>query len=197
MATVIGVTAEKAEAIEAELITGASRQGTSLVFTKANGTVIQIPNAFPRVVDSYPVGSIYMSVSADNPSTYMGGGTWQRWGKGRVPVGLDEAQAEFDSVEETGGAKTVALTLAEMPAHDHGGLTGTLPPPSNRYFRSNPTFVGLATGGATATIFGNPAEYEAETMSNPHNHTIPSSGSGQAHNNLQPYITCYMWKRTA
>lgn len=52
----------------------------------------------------YPVGSIYMSVNSANPSTLFGG-TWVSWGSGRVPVGVDATQTEFDVVEETGGEK--------------------------------------------------------------------------------------------
>ena len=53
----------------------------------------------------YPVGSIYMSVNSTNPGTLFGG-TWAAWGAGRVPVGFDSSQSEFDTVEETGGSKT-------------------------------------------------------------------------------------------
>ena len=66
----------------------------------------------------YPVGSIYMSVNSTNPSTLFGG-TWVRWGNGRVPVGISESETEFSSSEKTGGSKTVALSVANMPQHDH------------------------------------------------------------------------------
>lgn len=39
--------------------------------------------------------------------------------KGRVSVGLDGAQTEFDALGETGGSKTHTLTAAEMPSHTH------------------------------------------------------------------------------
>ena len=66
----------------------------------------------------YPVGSIYMSVNATNPSAYFGG-TWVAWGAGRVPVGINTADGNFNTVEKTGGAATVTLTTAQMPAHTH------------------------------------------------------------------------------
>ena len=66
----------------------------------------------------YPVGSIYMSVNATNPSTYFGG-TWVAWGAGRVPVGINTSDSNFNTVEKTGGAATVTLTTAQMPAHTH------------------------------------------------------------------------------
>ena len=69
----------------------------------------------------YPVGTIYMSVSNTNPSTLFGG-TWEAWGSGKVPVGVDSNDTDFDTVEETGGTKSVTLTSAQsgVPAHAHG-----------------------------------------------------------------------------
>ncbi len=124
----------------------------------------------------YPVGCIYMSAVATNPKTLFGIGTWVEWGKGRVPVGVDTAQVEFNTVEKTGGSKTHVLTVNEMPAHNH--------PIS--FNHSATAFGGYALAGsteygATATVDG----------------FINNRGGGAAHNNLQPYITCYMWKRTA
>lgn len=67
----------------------------------------------------YPVGSIYMSVNSTNPQNLFGG-TWVAWGTGRVPVGIDTSQTEFNAVEKTGGEKTHKLKVSEMPSHDHG-----------------------------------------------------------------------------
>lgn len=120
----------------------------------------------------HPVGSIYMSVSSANPGTVMGG-TWVAWGSGRVPVGVDVGQTEFDTVEETGGEKTHTLTAGEIPAHTHS------------IFRSG----SFAAGGYGGFAQSNTASTEAQNTS--------STGGGGAHNNLPPYITCYMWKRTA
>jgi len=53
----------------------------------------------------YPVGSIYMSVNSTNPSV-MFGGTWESWGSGKVPVGVNTEETEFNTVEKTGGEKT-------------------------------------------------------------------------------------------
>ena len=69
----------------------------------------------------YPIGSIYMSVNNINPGTLFGG-TWEAWGSGKVPVGVDSNDSDFDTVEETGGTKSVTLTSAQsgVPAHAHG-----------------------------------------------------------------------------
>jgi microcystin-dependent protein len=67
----------------------------------------------------WPVGSIYISASgAFDPNTHFGG-TWEAFGAGRVPVGQDAEQGEFDTLEEVGGEKTHVLTTAEMPSHTH------------------------------------------------------------------------------
>jgi hypothetical protein len=118
----------------------------------------------------WPVGSVYTSVSATSPSTLFGG-NWEAFGAGRVMVGLDATDTDFDTVEETGGAKTHALTIAEMPAHSH------------TYTLENPSGTG-STGSATG----------ASSFSTPNTSTV---GSGAAHNNVQPYITVYMFKRIA
>lgn len=125
------------------------------------------------IVDKiYPIGSIYMSVNNTNPSDLFGG-TWVAWGNGRVPVGVDANDTDFDTVEETGGEKTHTLTVAEMPAHTH-----TVYGRVDRYQGSG-------------TVFREPTEEN----SGRNNVDTSATGSGAAHNNLQPYITCYMWKR--
>jgi hypothetical protein len=85
------------------------------------------------VQDAYPVGSIYISTNSTNPATSLGFGTWSAFGAGRVPVGFDSGQTEFDTDEETGGAKTVAAA-------------GT---------NSAPTFTGAALGTHTHAFTGN------------------------------------------
>lgn len=129
---------------------------------------------------AHPVGDIKMCATNVNPGTYLGG-TWVAWGSGRVPVGVDAAQTEFDAPEETGGAKTVTLTEAQMPSHTHEvpirftprAYTWTITPGGTGGFLSNDG----APGNDTAIVTG--------------------AGGNAPHTNLQPYITCYMFKRTA
>lgn len=126
-------------------------------------------------LDAYPVGAVYISVVSTSPATLFGG-TWAAFGAGRVLVGIDAGQTEFDTVEETGGAKTHTLTSGEMPSHTH----------------SVGWFAG-STGSATQVITG---VDDATGVAN-RSTTSGATGSGGAHNNLQPYIVCYFWKRTA
>ncbi len=122
-----------------------------------------------------------MSTVNTSPAASLGG-TWVAWGSGRVPVGVDTGQTEFDSVEKTGGAKTHTLTTAEMPSHTH--RVGA--------YRSGveASGYGLAGGGA----FGDRAWVSATSAARL---STEATGGDGAHNNLQPYITCYMFKRTA
>ena len=241
----------------------------------------------------YPVGSIYMSVNATNPSDLFGG-TWERWGSGRTPVGVDVNDSDFASSELTGGEKVHVLTSDELashahsiPAHAHGlnshthsvgahahGLnshTHSVPAHAhglNSHTHSIPALSGTAaSNGAHTHKYGfidnnggsgtarngtaNVTDYSqyATSSAGAHTHSVTTTantsgaasgstanntafnsggasgntanssaltsgaasgntanstavdsgatGSGTAHNNLQPYITCYMWKRTA
>jgi len=119
----------------------------------------------------YPVGSIYFNAAvATNPGTLLGFGTWAAYGGGRVMVGV-HSSGTFDGLNETGGAETHTMSVAEMPSHTHSiapGITGD--------------------GGATGSV-GVRVTHSANNTG--------STGGGGAHNNIQPYITVYMWKRTA
>ena len=120
----------------------------------------------------YPVGSVYINASVStNPDTLLGFGTWAAFGAGRVLVGLDADDVDFDTVEETGGAKTHTLTVDEMPSHTHT-YNGNFSSASLQFGNPQDDF----GGGANST---------------------GATGGGQPHNNLQPYIVVYMWKRTA
>lgn len=123
-----------------------------------------------------PVGHIRFETTNTNPADYLGFGTWELWGAGRVPVGVNANETEFNSVEKTGGEKTHTLSINEIPNHNHneGG---------------NVTYVGGGIAGTSARVTGDGDSYRVLEFQ--------SRGGSQAHNNLQPYITCYMWKRTA
>jgi hypothetical protein len=124
---------------------------------------------------AWPVGSVFISVLSTNPATLLGFGTWAAFAAGRVLVGLDAGQAEFDTLLETGGAKTHTLTTNEMPAHTHtqsvnsatnGGSSGYTPDTST----NTSTTSGYSTG---------------------------STGGGAAFSVMNPYVVVSFWERTA
>ena len=140
----------------------------------------------------HPVGSIYINATnSTNPGTLLGFGTWVAFGAGRVPVGFDSTNTLFDSAEETGGSANAIVV-----SHTHTGTTSTIGDhqhgvPGN-YIGSGITSNGGYLGGADTTT-------TSTTAAGSHNHTFTtdSSGSSGTNANYQPYITVYMWKRTA
>jgi hypothetical protein len=122
----------------------------------------------------YPVGSIYFSTGGTNPATLFGFGTWEQYSKGRVLVGAgsgtdSRGEAKSFSVGGTGGEYNHQLTVAEMPSHSH-----VLPIGNN-----NGSAVDKSLGGGGSGMSTNPA------------------GGDGAHNNLQPYIAVYIWRRVS
>jgi|APGre2960657404_1045060.scaffolds.fasta_scaffold03411_4 hypothetical protein len=136
----------------------------------------------------YPVGSIYINASvATNPGTLLGFGTWTAFGAGRVMVGFNAGNALFDTAEETGGSADASVVshthtaTVTDPGHVHG-IGGSVAVPTNA---AQAYFPG---SGAT------PQSASAVTGISVSNSTEGSSGTNA---NYQPYITVYMWKRTA
>ena len=145
----------------------------------------------------YPVGSVYTNASVStNPATLLGFGTWTAFGAGRVMVGFDSGNALFDAAEETGGnadAITVshthtATTTSTDSGHSHGSTVGS-------GFISNGGSEQLA--GGNNLNFGRPSTTATATASISSTTTVASAGSSGTNANYQPYITVYMWKRTA
>ena len=127
----------------------------------------------------YPVGSIYTSIVSTSPGTHFGG-TWVSFGQGRVMVGHDDAaDPDTDFVAPSGdgssvllgGAKTHTLSVDEIPSHTHG------------FTLENARGTGAEGSEDGASSFS--------TVN------TDATGGGGAHNNLQPYVVVYMWKRTA
>ena len=164
-------TAEASKAVT----TDANKDITGVRNLTCSGTITIGSNTATTLQAVYPVGSIYINAAVStNPATLLGFGTWVAFGAGRVMVGIDSSDTDFDTAQETGGSKTVTLTTAQLPSHTH-----------------------------TATLMGN-GEDETQDLPAAGDSTNPSrtmttsaTGSGQAHDNVQPYIVVYMWRRTA
>ena len=131
----------------------------------------------------YPEGSIYATTKTDfnpNASFY---GTWVEYAAGKVLVGYDENDTDFDTVNSAthSGAKTHQLTEAELPSHNHSYTVKT--------GRSYGSSTGNADNGVVQGSDG--VQFDSETQ------TTANTGSNTAHNNLQPYIVVKYWRRTA
>lgn len=152
----------------------------------ASNDVFQLGNnAFLTAQGAYPVGSIYLSVNDTDPATLFGG-TWERISQGRFLIGAGAnvanttdywgsypAGKENFPAGEMGGEVEHTLTVDEMPSHTH----------SERLEWSNTKAWGL-----TGTGEGANAVVDQGT-------TTEATGGGKAHNNMPPYLVCYMWKR--
>ena len=139
----------------------------------------------------YPVGSIYITTNNQNPSEYIGG-KWESYGEGRTIVGAgtgtdeNNVQKVFE-INQTGGEYQHTLTVNEMPSHNHlfgyrnGNSSGFY------YSRENGQYINywLGNGNTDNTQQG---QTDGKV-------TIDYTGGNQAHNNIQPYIVTYMWKR--
>ena len=129
------------------------------------------------------VGQVIMSTTLSTAAAVAAvyGGTWEAWGQGRVPVGVDPNDSDFNAPNKTGGAKTVTLQESQLPKHRH-------PVDNNQ------------SGGT----YDMTDKYELYVSNN--NATLRTdhwcrftglAGGGEAHQNMPPYRTLYMWKRTA
>lgn len=151
----------------------------------------------------HPIGKIFFTDDPRNPAEYYPGTTWVAWGSGRVPVGVDVNDSDFNAPNKTSGAKSHSytpagtvnghvLTVNELPSHTHNvnyqhmRMTGGMSPYIVAQFDSGSSNVGLDDFEVTSQSTGNNAA-----------HTHPFTGTASTQSHIQPSITCYMWKRTA
>lgn len=166
--------------------------------TIKNGAISSINMLASAVLSSiYPVGSVYTNATnSTNPGTLLGFGTWVAFGEGRVPVGK-ASSGTFGTIGATGGAETVTLTANQsgLRQHDHG-----IYDPGHYHQQNVATTGGAGTGiSGTSNIVGNTGSTQ-DTSTYGTGITINNQGpwnAAEAHNNLQPYVVVYMWRRTA
>ena len=200
------------EFLDTEIAVNAQTLYSQNLRDKLRTDVLTISTQIPALTDSqlstiahniglamYPIGSIYMSIDNVNPSLKFGG-TWEQI-KDKFLLSAGDTYA----AGTTGGASTVTLTTNQIPAHTHGSktLTGSV-----TYHGNNGGVIdrtsGIITGNSRIASYyadinslqkSGAASYPQLTITATHTHD--SVGSGQAHNNMPPYLAVYIWKRTA
>jgi hypothetical protein len=169
---------------------------TAATQTFGNNTTAVATTAFVQAALQavHPVGSIYINATnSTNPGTLLGFGTWTAFGAGRVPVGFNAADPLFDAAEETGGSKDAIVVSHTHTINDSGhthttstrqqyGGSGDINNPDQWGFDVNNTNFGTRVAATSSSVTGI---------------SVNSTGSSGTNANLQPYITVYMWKRTA
>lgn len=147
-----------------------------------------------RLLDIYPVGSIYMSVASTSPASLFGG-TWERIAQGRMLLGMGAIEENHNSywgtvtpaevnpayAGEMGGEAWHTLTVNELPAHTH---TATVYGISSGNYTANAARLVYKDNTTTAWIS------EGLSWAN-------STGGNQPHSNMPPYLAVYMWKRVS
>ena len=155
--------------IKSGTTTAATFSGANVTFagtvSDSNGNLAQ---------SAYPVGAVFIAVVSTNPSSLLGFGTWSAFGTGRMLIGIDSSDSDFNTVEETGGSKTHTIAQTNLPDI-------TLQTTESVKIEESPANKGSSSGSGAAY---NKAD-------------VPLGGDGTAINHMPPFIAVYMWKRTA
>jgi hypothetical protein len=183
--------------------------GTPFAPTASPGTATtQIATTAFVIQSLYPVGSVYINATnSANPSTLFGFGTWVAFGAGRVPVGFNASDPLFDSAEETGGSKDAVVvehthtgTTSDPGAIVSGSVNATVASSGGAFNSPSGAFSVSGLDGDCLANSGAASAHRTLSISggaHTHTFTTASTGSSGTNANLQPYITVYMWKRTA
>lgn len=143
----------------------------------------------------YEVGDLYLTTNSENPSVRFGG-TWELYGPGRGLVCVDSADAILNASKKTGGSTN------PLSSHQHYGEAWTNPGGNhNHIFNARWEGPNRASGAYWSFNADNPNGQIGTTYSGDHQHyfgvTVNAQGDNTNHNNWQPFITCYIWIRTA
>ena len=141
---------------------------------------------------SHPIGSLFETTVSTNPGTLYGG-TWAAWGGGRVPVGVNTADSDFNTVEKTGGKKTERHEFKIGYKGYYGTTVGSDDNMIQAYKYSTSSYGTYAYEGSTQAGVNAGIQAAANTMEVAQ---ASSTGDTSATSIVQPYITCYIWKRT-
>lgn len=156
----------------------------------------------------WPVGSIYISATDSNPASTLGFGSWTQFAPGRVLIGVGTGNDGSDTLNlqsplAQGGKYYHQLTVGEMPAHAHGHDIGGTAISNGAHSHGVPLKGSDRSGNSAITSSadnGQPTVISSQ-IAGAHEHALRitggifSQGGNQKHNNIQPFITVYMWRR--
>lgn len=134
----------------------------------------------------HPVGCLEFNITGDNPALYLGFGIWEQWGTGRVPVGINAEDTDFDEAEKTGGLKSKGLRALM------GSIDNSI---DSLGFYATSKVPNIINYKYTYATYGNNVQRDVSYERINHNTLVTDTDGNDNISNLQPYITCYMWKR--
>ena len=166
---------------------------TGVTQSFGNNTTLLATTAFVQaaLATLHPVGSIYINATnSTNPATLLGFGTWTAFGASRVMVGFDSGNALFDAAEETGGSADAVIV-----SHTHTATSTVTDAGHNHTVNAGASATASLNSGGTVNLAATNTgtAFTGITVAT----SIASAGVSGTNANYQPYITVYMWKRTA
>lgn len=191
----------RGQKIDTTYIKNISVSDNTLTVYKGDGSATNLDIiSFDQI---YPIGAIYMSIVSTNPATLFKIGNWEALPAGRVLLAQGTSTWGVNySAGSTGGEDKHTLTVSESAPHNHTGNATTSGSTHTHALTMRASHGKSGNGGVPRFGDGDIwSDYKTQNLSaaGEHSHaiTINNSGGGQAHNNMQPYLSVYMWKRTS
>lgn len=191
----------RGQKIDTTYIKNISVSDNTLTVYKGDGSATNLDIiSFDQI---YPIGAIYMSTVSTNPATLFKIGNWEALPAGRVLLAQGTSTWGVNySAGSTGGEDKHTLTVSESAPHNHTGNATTSGSTHTHALTMRASHGKSGNGGVPRFGDGDIwSDYKTQNLSaaGEHSHaiTINNSGGGQAHNNMQPYLSVYVWKRTS
>lgn len=163
------------DGVEHEVYNGTYQGGTDLNAQTFNQMQDNIESAIDSIANLIcPIGKVEVFFDNIDHSNYLGF-TWERTSIGRVPVGINSNDTDFNTIGKTGGEKTHTLTINEMPSHKH-----------------DLTIIGSGSERASGVEWNTSDETRKYAGD-----MIDATGGNQPHNIMQPYEVMAFWKRVS
>ena len=189
----------RGQKIDTTYIKNISVSDNTLTIYKGDGSATNLDIiSFDQI---YPIGAIYMSTVSTNPATLFKIGNWEALPAGRVLLAQGTSTWGVNySAGGTGGEDKHTLTVSESAPHNHTGSATTSGSTHTHALTMQASHGESGNGGVPRFSDGDVwSPYKTQNLSaaGEHSHaiTINNSGGGQPHNNMQPYLSVYMWKR--